>query len=93
MSYRDESTTSKDEWNEQEQSVGVATIHLSDSDPRWGKTVSEGAQFIFHKMQDGTIYFEVYAPNGLNDPSNFDGKFNQTAVKKLKEFLNDKTTY
>lgn len=63
-------------------------IHLSAMD---GSTKGTATQFVFHKMQDGTLFIEVYG-RGLNWEQ-YQATIDEAAKEKLIEFLNNKTTY
>lgn len=76
--------------NEKE-STDQPQIHLSASD---GKDVESATQIVLHKMKDGSLFVEWYTRTELNQFLLHDqATFDNTALVKLKEFLNNEMTY
>ena len=66
-------------------------LHLGAND---GKTVKEATQMVFHKMNDGTLFCEVYPHESKEHIYTYDTfSFDEQAKNLLKEFLNNETTY
>ena len=81
---------SPNEFN-QLQSITEPQLHLSSND---GKTAKEATQMVFHKMNDGTLFFEVYAHENKKEVYTYDAfSFDESAKNVLKEFLNNDARY
>jgi len=76
--------------NEKE-STDQPQIHLSATD---GNDVDGATQIVFHKMNDGSLFVEWYTRTELNQFLLHDqATFDNTALLKLKEFINNAITY
>jgi hypothetical protein len=73
------------------QSIKEPQLHLGAND---GETAKEATQMVFHKMNDGTLFCEVYAHESKKDVYTYDAfTFDESAKNILKAFLNDDTKY
>lgn len=85
-----EDTTTVKQANELEVTT-APQMHLSGTD---GEMVSDATQVVFHKNKDGSLFIEVFMNKNLEKYiSYFMFDFDETAKKKLTDFLNDSTTY
>jgi hypothetical protein len=72
------------------QSTTEPQLHLAAN----GDTAKEATQMVFHKMNDGTLFCEVYPHESKKDIYSHDAfTFDESAKNILKEFLNNNTKY
>lgn len=67
-------------------------IHLRSTDAENDK---EATKIVFHKMEDGSLFFEL-EPNKLfadNGAWRIQANFDKYALDKLKEFFKNEITY
>lgn len=73
------------------QSTKEPQLHLGAND---GATAKEATQMVLHKMNDGTLFCEVYPHESKKGIYSHDAfTFDESAKNILKEFLNDNTKY
>ena len=77
--------------NDKEPTIN-AQIHLRSTDAENDK---EATKIVFHKMEDGSLFFELEPNKELKDAGawRIQANFDKKALEKLKEFFKNKTTY
>lgn len=67
-------------------------IHLRSTDAENDK---EATKVVFHKMEDGSLFFELEPNKEFKDAGawGIQANFNKQALEKLKEFFKNDTTY